>query len=520
MGSPITVELPTVDDHITQELWNTLGGSHVYTIHVEKENGDIYISQKELTLTDGATLTETPVPANYDPVNEPLTFEVITAGKIKVVNEAANAIQYKKNDDGWTDIAYGTTQIDVAVDDIVKMRGDNTSYYPSYWASKIKCEDGATCKVYGNVMSLVNSTDFANAKILTAEKTFRALFDGNTGLYNHDKKNIVLPATTLTNNCYDAMFNGCSNLTRTPELPATTLAEGCYQNMFQDCSNLTSVAELPAMEMKKNCYNSMFRNCTQLVNAPALPATTLADDCYHFMFTSCSSLKNAPSVLPATVAKNSCYEQMFAYCNTLVTAPEIKATTMDVESCYDMFRDCSNLKNVTTELPAETLAEKCYYQMFYYCTSLEKAPEIKAKTLASECCYSMFNNCTSLKDVQTELPATTIVARCYYQMFYYCTNLQKAPALPALEYDDYTYGYTNMFYGCTNLNYVKCLATSFPNGIYSWLQGAATGTFVVNDALTIIGEDRTTATVSEWGARSTSGDRIPAGWTVIKESEE
>ena len=40
------------------------------------------------------------------------------------------------------------------------------------------------------------------------------------------------------NNCYGHMFNNCVNLTTVPELPATTLADDCYYAMFYGCTKL------------------------------------------------------------------------------------------------------------------------------------------------------------------------------------------------------------------------------------------------------------------------------------------
>ena len=37
------------------------------------------------------------------------------------------------------------------------------------------------------------------------------------------------------------MFQGCTSLTRAPELPATTLASNCYRWMFLDCSSLNKI---------------------------------------------------------------------------------------------------------------------------------------------------------------------------------------------------------------------------------------------------------------------------------------
>ena len=52
---------------------------------------------------------------------------------------------------------------------------------------------------------------------------------------------LVLPATTLTEGCYDNMFTGCKGIEKAPELPAPKLEKGCYQEMFYDCAKLNHV---------------------------------------------------------------------------------------------------------------------------------------------------------------------------------------------------------------------------------------------------------------------------------------
>jgi hypothetical protein len=89
------------------------------------------------------------------------------------------------------------------------------------------------------------------------------------------------------------MFWGCKNLTTAPtELPATTLTNYCYESMFQNCTSLTTAPELPATTLTNNCYQYMFRDCTSLTTAPSLPATTLTNYCYESMFNGCTSLNS------------------------------------------------------------------------------------------------------------------------------------------------------------------------------------------------------------------------------------
>jgi hypothetical protein len=324
-------------------------------------------------------------------------------------------------------------------------------------------------------MSLYYGNNFSGQNNLPEKDyVFYNLFNCNTKLVNAE--NLILPATTLTYYCYGSMFNGCTSLTKAPELPATTLNYACYNGMFSNCISLKTAPELPATTLSKNCYSSMFRGCTSLKTAPELPATTLATNCYRDMFYGCTSLK---------------------------TAPELPATTLD-ESCYrDMFRGCISLKTAP-ELPATALAENCYSSMFYGCTSLKTAPELPATTLATNCYRDMFYGCTSLITIP-ELPATTLNYACYNGMFSNCISLTTAPELPATTL--VTNCYANIFNGCTKLNYIKCLATdiSATNCTSNWVNGVSyTGTFVKANSM------------SSW---TTVTNGIPEGWNVYIESE-
>ena len=124
----------------------------------------------------------------------------------------------------------------------------------------------ATFNVKGNIMSLFNgaSNDFVYRTSLddSTTHTFYRLFYNCSGLI--DASELLLPATTLVSNCYDSMFNACTNLTTAPELPATTLTQSCYHGMFQGCFRLTTAPELPAPTLVSCCYQGMFSRCTSL----------------------------------------------------------------------------------------------------------------------------------------------------------------------------------------------------------------------------------------------------------------
>ena len=325
------------------------------------------------------------------------------------------------------------------------------------------------CIVYGNVMSLVKPFDYRDAKDLYGSNSLTSLF---TNSKITRAENLILQATGLTSNCYDMMFNNCSELTTTPELPATTLATTCYGAMFRNCTSLVVPPELPATTLADSCYSNMFVGCTSLSSAPVLPATTLASECYRNMFENCTSL-TTPTELPSETLADFCYFGMFSACTSLSSAPE---------------------------LPATKLAKDCYYSMFDGCTSLTTAPELPATELAMDCYGNMFNGCTSLTSAPA-LPANTLAEGCYRNMFADCANLTTAPELPAITLVDSCY--KQMFYRCTKLNYIKMLATdiSASGCLSGWvISVSSTGTFVKNASITSL-------------PRGDSG--TPYGWTVI-----
>ena len=233
----------------------------------------------------------------------------------------------------------------------------------------------------GDIRTLIDYEKYADVN--TADAKFYRLFCQNTQLRTPPS----LPATTLTESCYEEMFKGCTALTKAPELPATTLADWCYQYMFL--------------------------GCTALTEAPELPATTLAGNCYNGMFLGCTALTKAPSELPATTLKEKCCEQMFYGCTALTQAPA---------------------------LPAETLAYSCYNGMFYGCTALTKAPALPATTLAGLCYQSMFWGCTALTQSPV-LRATTLANNCYKEMFSGCSQLSSVTMLATNIYEDYASNY-------------------------------------------------------------------------------
>ena len=239
----------------------------------------------------------------------PLTFEILSPGELffgHSSDEFSRTIEYSKNGGEWTSITSslvtysegeeplivsGGTKIQVVSGDTIQFRGDNSAY-GDFSNHAMFGSFNSRCKVKGNIMSLINSTNFSGLTTLTSDNTFVYLFASFTGLT--DSNDLILPATTLAQSCYSFMFADCTSLVNGPSsigTSATTMmpAYAC-NSMFANCTSLTQAPELPATTLAEDCYDQMFQDCTSLVNAPTLPAPTLAGVCYSNMFQGCTSL--------------------------------------------------------------------------------------------------------------------------------------------------------------------------------------------------------------------------------------
>ena len=397
------------DKYKIQYLWTgTTSTSYVKTnttrnVLVERYSADCMSSRWVRTDTTICIDNSTPSPATSA---DYLTFVALERSSFWFSGTTtANTVDYSlDNGSTWTTLSGGSYTPYVPTGSKILWKGNmtpNTNGVGRFYST-------GNFNAEGNVMSLLFGDNYAGQTSLSGKaNAFKYLFSKPTSItstffYNNvvNTNNLVLPATTLADNCYYAMFYGCAKLLTVPMLPATSLSQDCYHSMFEGCTSLTTPPQLPATTLASNCYQRMFYGCTSLTTAPSLQATTLANACYYDMFNGCKSLTLAPT-LPAQTLTSECYRNMFSGCNKLTTPPA---------------------------LPATTLASSCYQYMFYGCTSLTTAPSLQATTLANACYDGMFKNCTSLTTAPV-LPATTLTDYCYRDMFYGCCNISYIKAL-------------------------------------------------------------------------------------------
>lgn len=214
----------------------------------------------------------------HDYSQDYLTLDAITSGTIlwKALGTGYNkVIEYSINGGTWTPITATTagSPIQVSAGDKVRLKGTNATYAGS--KSNYAGFEGGTASynIEGNIMSLLYGDNFiGNSALTNSTFQFCSLFKLSNAI---SAENLILPAATLTNYCYRAMFSNAYNLTKAPSLPATTLAQGCYWYMFENCA-ITEAPELPAKTLVRECYGNMFTGCRNLNYIKCLATTSLS----------------------------------------------------------------------------------------------------------------------------------------------------------------------------------------------------------------------------------------------------
>ena len=212
--------------------------------------------------SDVATLSTTQSDVDYS--QDYLTFTVLSGGTIpwkSIGTGMAKEISYSINNGSWTSITAGEdVTISVAASDVVRFKGINSTYAKD--RANYSGFDGgtATFDISGNIMSLIYGDEFVGKTTMSGSYNFCSIFKQSMAV---SAENLILPATTLTNYCYRAMFSKAPNLAAAPALPATTLAQGCYWYMFEECP-ITTAPDLNATTLVKECYGNMFNGCSNL----------------------------------------------------------------------------------------------------------------------------------------------------------------------------------------------------------------------------------------------------------------
>jgi len=331
-----------------------------------------------------------------------ICFEALEAGSTIDLDGYGrpSGFEYSTDGENWVDFNAVITLANVGDKCYFKTKSPRYNIYHELFpgfSTTCNFKGSGNLKVSGNIMALLDSENPPTTMTDDYANCFKQLFQYNENV--SDASELVLPATTLAENCYYSMFSGCTKLEKAPSILATTLAKSCCNSMFYNCAKLTTAPPaLLAADLAESCYYSMFDRCSTLVTPPVMAAKILGDHSCQGMFSDCQLLTSAPDLSSiTTVGANSC-DAMFARCLSLTTAPVLNATTLG-DNCYNqMFMGCTGL-TAAPALPATTLVYGCYASMFDGCTNLTTAPVLSAQTLVPYCYSAMFASCSKLSSV-------------------------------------------------------------------------------------------------------------------------
>lgn len=217
-----------------------------------------YVAQSDNVMFDKTAPTPPPTPHDYSQdyftvraIDDDITLYLST-------NIEGNTFSYST--DGGTTWSEPRGGIEVTINsgDTVLFKGSGNTTSSNKPVCTLKPVDtDRQYELEGNIMSLLYGDNFVGQTDLSNYPyafTFFVQFSKTSPApYIASIENLVLPATTLANDCYKNMFNKCTSITTAPILPATTLANNCYQQMFNGCTSLSAITCLATDISASNC---------------------------------------------------------------------------------------------------------------------------------------------------------------------------------------------------------------------------------------------------------------------------
>lgn len=511
-------------------------------------------------------------------VKQPLTFEALEDGYIDlqfygvvlpkpiiVTTNRTSKKEYGNYKSGYIVHNY----IDVKKGDKLQFESAN-DHTSTGWLS-VRLQPRSKCAVYGNVMSMISedgkyhTTKTIAQPYALAYLLYNSYWDGEKYIYytvQHEKYDVMVPATTLTEGCYTQTF-AYTGITKVPELPAAEIPNYSYQRMFQGCGELTEAPAITVENVGEYGMALMFYQCSKLTKANAISVKTAGEGAFQGMFNSCVEMTESPEINAKNIDYLACdgmffncqkltkanaiavegtigeqaLKDMFEQCVELTESPAITAESIGEYACQNMFSGCQKLKKANA-IKVKTAGNYAFQNLFANQPELTDAVAVNAETMGEWACSYMFNNCPKLKNVPATLPATTLAEGCYSDMFAGCTSLKKAPALPATTLANSCYNYMfggcsalteapelkaatlvdhcycTMFMNCSKLNKVTCLATTnAPDALGLWLSGAGTDASVTTRTLVRAEANTNWTNNDSWDWPSTNW-YVPTGWTI------
>ena len=185
------------------------------------------------TVNDGDVLAVN----DWEKIPRYLQFKAVNAGTFQF---SKSGLSYSTDmGQTWTALAANTATPTIAANSYIFWK-NNSTMIPTETEGIGTFTATGTFDVYGNIMSLLyGDNGDEQMSLSTYSYAFTNLFKDNT--YLRKALYMTMPATTLSEKCYNGMFSGCTSMTNAPVLPASTLATQCYNEMFKGCSSLAYI---------------------------------------------------------------------------------------------------------------------------------------------------------------------------------------------------------------------------------------------------------------------------------------
>ena len=215
--------------------WAVSGMPEWLTVSVSAGTGTTTVSVTASSNVEGSDRTATIVFSSMGSMTEIsveqgsgyggdyFTIEVISGGTLGLSRNEYRDIYISKNGADWS--LLGGNALNVSSGDIVKYKSSGAFYFSG---------STATYNVRGNIMSVLYGDDFESQTAITTNKLQKFFYKEKVV----SAEQLVMPAQSLSEDCYKYMFSGCTMLQIAPTLPAEEVYYGSYDYMFRGCSSL------------------------------------------------------------------------------------------------------------------------------------------------------------------------------------------------------------------------------------------------------------------------------------------
>lgn len=241
----------------------------------------------------GTTLIWPTAPVDYS--TEYLTFTMVSGGVITYLTKDTNNLYYRVNGGAWSNAwtnqgQSGTSYrytISALTGDRIEFKRNSTAVFGTLYGRQDAESSFPKYNVSGNIMSLAYGDGFSQAGAIETAKMFSEGLGHSGSGYDSgilNAANLVLPATSLTSECYYSLLQNAYYMTAGPrELPAPTVPSNAYDNMFANDNNMVSGPRILGSTFGNGACMNMFYHCDSLQRIECLATSWQSNSFYKWV---------------------------------------------------------------------------------------------------------------------------------------------------------------------------------------------------------------------------------------------